>query len=128
MSDLIFVSVMLQAEARLAARRQARYEARNIRMKELERKQREDQENAANQNNVYPGRKKSDITCFLCFTRATITKPMSLKESLDFKALTSGLKRSATGLSKKLLSHPSRTTRRARRGEQPEKFGRARCS
>jgi len=31
-----------QAEARLAARRQARYEARNIRMKELERKQREE--------------------------------------------------------------------------------------
>jgi len=33
-----------QAEARLAARRQARYEARNIRMKELERKQKEEEE------------------------------------------------------------------------------------
>jgi len=32
-----------QAEARLAARRQARYEARNIRMKELERKQRQEE-------------------------------------------------------------------------------------
>jgi len=34
-----------QAEARLAARRQARYEARNIRMRELERKQKEEEEN-----------------------------------------------------------------------------------
>jgi len=33
-----------QAEARLAARRQARYEARNIRMKELERKQKEEED------------------------------------------------------------------------------------
>lgn len=33
-----------QAEARLAARRQARYEARNIRMRELERKQKEEEE------------------------------------------------------------------------------------
>jgi len=32
-----------QAEARLAARRQARYEARNIRMRELERKQKEEE-------------------------------------------------------------------------------------
>lgn len=44
-----------QAEKRLAARRQARYEARNIRMKEIEKKQKEDEENAANQNNIYPG-------------------------------------------------------------------------
>jgi len=36
-----------EAEARLAARRQARYEARNIRMRELEKKAREDDENAA---------------------------------------------------------------------------------
>ena len=54
-----------QAEERLAARRQARYEARNIRLKELEKKQaREEAENAANSNsnsasgsinsNVYP--------------------------------------------------------------------------
>jgi len=34
-----------QAEARLAARRQARYEARNIRMRELERKQKEEEDN-----------------------------------------------------------------------------------
>jgi len=34
-----------QAEARLAAKRQARCEARNIRMRELERKQREEEEN-----------------------------------------------------------------------------------
>ena len=33
-----------QAEARLAARRQARYEARNIRMRELEKKQKEEDE------------------------------------------------------------------------------------
>jgi len=33
-----------QAEARLAARRQARYEARNIRMRELEKKQKEDED------------------------------------------------------------------------------------
>jgi len=56
-----------QAEARLAARRQARYEARNIRLKELEKKrkaeekqqqQQEDQDNngdKVNQNNIYPG-------------------------------------------------------------------------
>ena len=36
---------LFQAEARLAARRQARYEARNIRMKELEKKQKEEEEN-----------------------------------------------------------------------------------
>ena len=35
-----------QAEARLAARRQARAEAREIRMKELERQQKEAEENA----------------------------------------------------------------------------------
>ncbi|XP_059084810.1 leucine-rich repeat flightless-interacting protein 2-like isoform X2 [Tigriopus californicus] len=44
----------IQAEARLAARRQARYEARNIRLKELEKKQKEDDENKANSNHVYP--------------------------------------------------------------------------
>ena len=38
------VLMLLQAEARLAARRQARYEARNIRMKELEKKAREDEQ------------------------------------------------------------------------------------
>lgn len=47
-----------QAEARLAARRQARYEARNIRMRELERKQKEEEEsgggNQANQGNHTP--------------------------------------------------------------------------
>ncbi|TRY79396.1 hypothetical protein TCAL_05799, partial [Tigriopus californicus] len=43
-----------EAEARLAARRQARYEARNIRLKELEKKQKEDDENKANSNHVYP--------------------------------------------------------------------------
>merc|ERR1719251_570609 len=37
-----------QAEARLAARRQARYEARNIRMRELERKQKEEEDTNTN--------------------------------------------------------------------------------
>jgi len=42
---------IFQAEARLAARRQARYEARNIRLKEIEKKQqKEEQENHANHN------------------------------------------------------------------------------
>jgi len=36
-----------EAEARLAARRQARYEARNIRMRELEKKAREEEENSS---------------------------------------------------------------------------------
>lgn len=36
----------MQAEARLAARRQARAEAREIRMRELERQQREQEQNA----------------------------------------------------------------------------------
>jgi len=39
-----------QAEARLAARRQARYEARNIRMRELERKQKEEEDNNGSMN------------------------------------------------------------------------------
>ena len=42
---------MLKAEARLAARRQARYEARNIRLKEIEKKQKEEEENQANHTN-----------------------------------------------------------------------------
>jgi len=37
-----------EAEARLAARRQARYEARNIRMRELEKKQKEDEDTTTN--------------------------------------------------------------------------------
>ena len=37
-----------QAEARLAARRQARYEARNIQMRELEKKQKEDEDTTTN--------------------------------------------------------------------------------
>ena len=41
----------MQAEARLAARRQARYEARNIRLKEIEKKQKEEDENQANHTN-----------------------------------------------------------------------------
>jgi len=40
-----------EAEARLAARRQARYEARNIRLKDIEKKQKEEEENQANQTN-----------------------------------------------------------------------------
>jgi hypothetical protein len=39
-----------QAETRLAARRQARYEARNIRLKEIEKKK-EEEENQANHTN-----------------------------------------------------------------------------
>ena len=42
---------VLKAEARLAARRQARYEARNIRLKEIEKKQKEEEENQANHTN-----------------------------------------------------------------------------
>ena len=41
-------SSLLQAEARLAARRQARYEARNIRMRELEKKQKEEEDTNTN--------------------------------------------------------------------------------
>jgi len=40
-----------EAEARLAARRQARYEARNIRLKEIEKKQKEEEETQANHTN-----------------------------------------------------------------------------
>ena len=43
-------SLSFQAEARLAARRQARYEARNIRMRELERKQKEEEDNNGSLN------------------------------------------------------------------------------
>ncbi len=42
-----------QAEARLAARRQARAEAREIRMKELEKQQKESEENADRQYDMY---------------------------------------------------------------------------
>lgn len=44
---------VLQAEARLAARRQARAEAREIRMRELERQQREAEENADKVYDLY---------------------------------------------------------------------------
>jgi hypothetical protein len=46
---------MLQAEARLAARRQARAEAREIRMRELERQQKEIEENADSVYDMYRG-------------------------------------------------------------------------
>ena len=42
---------ILQAEARLAARRQARYEARNIRLKEIEKKKEEEENNQSNHTN-----------------------------------------------------------------------------
>ena len=42
------ICLFVQAEARLAARRQARYEARNIRMRELEKKQKEDEDTTTN--------------------------------------------------------------------------------
>jgi len=45
----------LQAEARLAARRQARAEAREIRMRELERQQKEIEENADSVYDMYRG-------------------------------------------------------------------------
>jgi len=52
-----------QAEARLAARRQARYEARNIRMRELERKQKEEEENGViNQGNHTPTQQQPQHT------------------------------------------------------------------
>lgn len=41
-----YFSVLFQAEARLAARRAARAEAREIRMRELERQQKEQEQNA----------------------------------------------------------------------------------
>ena len=44
-----------QAEARLAVRRQARAEAREIRMRELERQQREAEENADRVYDMHPG-------------------------------------------------------------------------
>jgi hypothetical protein len=47
---------MLQAEARLAARRQARAEAREIRMRELERQQKEIEENADSVYDMYRGK------------------------------------------------------------------------
>jgi len=43
-----------EAEARLAARRQARYEARNIRMRELEKKAREDEEGSTTNTSTTP--------------------------------------------------------------------------
>jgi len=43
-----------EAEARLAARRQARYEARNIRMKELEKKAKEEEDGKNSTNNTTP--------------------------------------------------------------------------
>jgi hypothetical protein len=46
---------VLQAEARLAARRQARAEAREIRMRELERQQKEIEENADSVYDMYRG-------------------------------------------------------------------------
>lgn len=44
LSELVDIEVWLQAEARLAAKRQARAEAREIRMRELERMQRENED------------------------------------------------------------------------------------
>lgn len=44
-----------QAEARLAARRAARAEAREIRMRELERQQKEQEENADRVYDMYSG-------------------------------------------------------------------------
>lgn len=48
---------MLQAEARLAARRQARAEAREIRMREIERQQKEAEENADKAFDMHTGGK-----------------------------------------------------------------------
>ncbi len=50
-SFILTKTVIFQAEARLAARRQARYEARNIRLKEIEKKQKEEEETQANHTN-----------------------------------------------------------------------------
>ena len=73
---------ILQAEARLAARRQARYEARNIRMRELEKKQKEEEETNgslnhgshslvtttsstnSNHNNIHSASGKTDLPSF----------------------------------------------------------------
>lgn len=46
MISCCILSILIQAECRLAARRQARAEAREIRMREIERQQREAEENA----------------------------------------------------------------------------------
>jgi LRRFIP family len=56
------MKMLCQAEARLAARQQARYEARNIRMRELEKKARDEEEGGgpaslpANHNSLHSGR------------------------------------------------------------------------
>jgi Double stranded RNA binding protein (DUF2051). len=52
----------LQAEARLAARRQARAEAREIRMRELERQQKEIDENADSVYDMYRGMYICELT------------------------------------------------------------------
>jgi hypothetical protein len=58
-----------QAEARLAARQQARYEARNIRMRELEKKARDEEEggssplNSINHSGTHSGRFFSNFLC-----------------------------------------------------------------
>jgi hypothetical protein len=53
---------VLKAEARLAARRQARAEAREIRMRELERQQKEIEENADSVYDMYRGEETVHVT------------------------------------------------------------------
>ena len=62
----------MQAEARLAARRQARCEARNIRMRELEKKARDDEETTGQTtpvNNIHTGRNLLYFSWFSSFLK-----------------------------------------------------------
>jgi len=58
---------LLQAEARLAARRQARAEAREIRMREIERQQKEAEENADKAFDMHAaGKYKINFYLYVC--------------------------------------------------------------
>lgn len=61
----IILITPLQAEARLAARRQARAEAREIRMRELERQQKEAEENADRVYDMCTGELNEFFTFFI---------------------------------------------------------------
>ena len=68
--NIFSFSSLLQAEARLAARRQARYEARNIRMRELEKKQKEEEDTNTN-TSLGPGTGQSGPHSLVQHTSST---------------------------------------------------------
>ena len=68
--NIFSFSYLLQAEARLAARRQARYEARNIRMRELEKKQKEEEDTNTN-TSLGPGTGQSGPHSLVQHTSST---------------------------------------------------------